>query len=114
MDTDGLGTHTVGPLPFGHVSDLPATGWHAAVRALRPDVIYALLNWRAVPFAREVLAAELDVPFVWHFKEAPQRCLHRGTWPAVGHLLAIADWLGMALPTRRVSNGPVMASAKTY
>ena len=80
MDTDGLGTHTVGPLPFGHVSDLPATGWHAAVRALRPDVIYALLNWRAVPFAREVLAAELDVPFVWHFKEAPQRL------PAPRHL----------------------------
>jgi Glycosyl transferase family 2 len=108
---DGLGTHTVGPLPFGHVSDLPATGWHAAVRVLRPDVIYALLNWRAVPFAREVLAAELDVPFVWHFKEAPQRCLHRGTWPALVELCTRADalivstaeqraWFELALPGR--------------
>ncbi len=63
--------NTVGPVPFGHVEDLPAIGWREAIRALRPDIIYALLNWQAVPFARRVLADNPGVPFVWHFKEGP-------------------------------------------
>ncbi len=32
---------TVGPLPFGHVTDLPRAGWRDAVRELQPDVTYA-------------------------------------------------------------------------
>ena len=40
--------NTVGPLPFGHVEDVPHDGWRAHVRRIRPDVIYALLNWQAV------------------------------------------------------------------
>ncbi len=63
--------NTVGPLPFGHVAEVPREDWRAAARALQPDVVYALLNWQAVPFAHEVLTADLGVPFVWHFKEGP-------------------------------------------
>lgn len=59
--------NTVGPLPFGHVEDLPRSGWCEAVRRLQPDVIYALLNWQAVPFAHQVLTDNPGVPFVWHF-----------------------------------------------
>lgn len=33
-----------------------------------PDVIYALLNWQAAPFAHEVLMATPGIPFIWHFK----------------------------------------------
>jgi hypothetical protein len=72
--------NTVGPLPFGHVTDVPHDGWPERVRRLRPDVIYALLNWTAVPFAHEVLSADLGIPFVWHLKEGPFDCRRRGVW----------------------------------
>lgn len=100
---DGLGAHTVGPLPFGHVRDV------TTVQEARPDVVYALLNWRAVPLARRVLEEHPEVPFVFHFKEAPQACVRRGTWPDLVAVLRGADqvllstdeerdWLDLALP----------------
>jgi Glycosyl transferase family 2 len=88
---DGLGDATVGPLPFGHVPDLDRDRWADAVRELRPDVIWAQLNWRAVPFAHAVRTAVPDVPFVWTFKEAPQRSIVRGEWPLLASLVAGAD-----------------------
>jgi glycosyltransferase involved in cell wall biosynthesis len=72
--------NTVGPLPFGHVVDLPRTGWREAIKQLQPDIIYALLNYHAVPFAHEVLTSCPDIPFVWHFKEGPFDCIANGTW----------------------------------
>jgi hypothetical protein len=41
--------NTVGPLPFGHVAEVPRERWREAVRELQPDVVYGLLNWQAVP-----------------------------------------------------------------
>jgi hypothetical protein len=73
--------NAVGPMPFGHVEDLPRDNWREAVKQVQPDVIYALLNWQAVPFAHEVLMATRGIPFVWHFKEGPFICLEKGTWP---------------------------------
>lgn len=72
--------NTVGPLPFGHVRDLPRQDWPDAVRRLKPDLIYALLNWQTVSFAHQVLEQNPGVPFVWHFKEGPFICLERGLW----------------------------------
>jgi hypothetical protein len=106
---DGLGDSTVGPLPFGHVEDIARDRWPAALRELASDVIYAQLNWRAVPFASEVMNAAPDLPFVWHFKEAPQRSMIRGDWP---HLVSLVtrsdacllateeerDWFELAVP----------------
>ena len=83
--------NTVGPLPFGHVVDLPRQGWRAAVRDLRPDVIYALLNWQAVPFCCAVLRDNPGVPFVWHFKEGPFICLEKGSWRELVDLTVRAD-----------------------
>jgi glycosyltransferase involved in cell wall biosynthesis len=83
--------NTVGPLPFGHVQDLPRDGWREAVADIRPDVVYALLNWQAVPFAHRVMAALPDVPFVWHFKEGPFICLEQGTWPQLIDLYRLSD-----------------------
>ena len=101
--------NTVGPLPFGHVEDLPRQSWQEAVRGLRPDVIYAQLNWQAVPFVHSVLEANPGVPFVWHFKEGPFACREKGTWPRLADLCTRADgvvhinpetqaWFDLALP----------------
>lgn len=74
---DPLPFMTVGPLAFA--PEIPVVGpgdW----RSVRPDVIYAGLNWRTVPFLDALLP--MGVPVVWHFKEAPQRCRVRGEWDA--------------------------------
>lgn len=73
--------NTVGPLPFGHVQDLPRSGWQDAIREVRPDLIYALLSWQAVPFVHHVLNEVSNIPLVWHFKEGPFICMEKGTWP---------------------------------
>ncbi|CCG03760.1 glycosyltransferase [Blastococcus saxobsidens] len=88
---DGLGDATIGPLPFGHVPDLDRDHWQEAVRARRPEVVWAQLNWRAVPFAHAVRSAFPELPFVWHFKEAPQRSIVRGEWPLLADLVCGAD-----------------------
>ena len=106
--------NTVGPLPFGHVEDVPRHDWRAAIGRIQPDVIYALLNWQAVPFVLEVLKACADIPFVWHFKEGPFICLEHGLWPeleqihrrADGQIFSspeMRDWYETAMPgvTRR-------------
>jgi hypothetical protein len=89
--TDGLGDSTVGPLPFGHVADLDRDRWPEAVGEFAPDVVWAQLNWRAIPFAHALRTALPDLPFVWHFKESPQRSIVRGEWPLLADLVAGAD-----------------------
>ena len=83
--------NTVGPLPFAHCEDLDATRWRDEVARVKPDVIYALLNWQAVPFAHEVMRGNPGVPFVWHFKEGPFICLEKGTWRELVLLYSQAD-----------------------
>jgi hypothetical protein len=73
--------NTVGPLPFGHVEELPREGWRRAMEKLKPDVIYALLNWQAIAFAHHVLEDNPGIPFVWHLKEAPSVAMEKGLWP---------------------------------
>lgn len=93
--------NTVGPLPFGHVEDLPPDNWREAIQRIQPDIIYALLNWQAVPFAHEVLMATQGIPFVWHFKEGPFICLEKGTWPALIDLYQYADGQVFVSPEMR-------------
>ncbi len=83
--------NTVGPLPFGHVEEVPSANWREELRRIRPDVIYALLNWQAVPWAHEVLTGNPGIPFVWHFKEGPFICMEKGTWEKLVKLYARAD-----------------------
>ncbi len=83
--------NAVGPLAFGHVTDLPSNNWQQAVREVKPDVIYALLNWQAVPFCHEVLKANLGIPFVWHYKEGPFISLEKGHWKEMVDLYREAD-----------------------
>lgn len=83
--------NSVGPLPFGHVREVQRANWREAVRELRPDIIYAGLNWQAVPFCHEVLKATPGVPFCWHFKEGPFICMEKGSWPQLIELFQYAD-----------------------
>jgi hypothetical protein len=93
--------NTVGPVPFGHVQDLPPDNWREAIKQLQPDVIYALLNWQAVPFAHEVLMATPGIPYVWHFKEGPFICLEKGTWPQLIDLHQYSDGQIFSSPEMR-------------
>jgi glycosyltransferase involved in cell wall biosynthesis len=83
--------NTVGPLPFGHVQDLHPDRWQKEVKRIKPDIIYALLNWQAVPFAHHVLQSNPGIPFVWHFKEGPFICLEKGTWSQLVDLYRQSD-----------------------
>jgi glycosyltransferase involved in cell wall biosynthesis len=83
---------TTGPLPFGNVEDIPFDRrWRERVREIRPDVIYALLNWQAVAFVGEVFDAGLDIPFVYHFKEGPFICQEKALWPTLMRVLSGSD-----------------------
>jgi len=86
---DPLGFMTVGPLPFGGIPDRTWADWPD----WRPDVIYAGLNWRAIPLAHAVLdrARALGIPVAWHLKEAPHRAVERGDWTALADLWTRAD-----------------------
>lgn len=83
--------NTVGPLPFGNVEDIPYENWQERIAEIKPDVIYALLNWQAVPFAREIMLADTGIPFVWHFKEGPLICMEHGLWPELMDLHTLSD-----------------------
>jgi hypothetical protein len=109
---DPVWFNTVGPMPFGHVTDLPREGWREAVREVDPDLVYALLNWQAVPFAHEVLQADLGVPFVWHLKEGPFFSREQGHWPQLvdlhtrsdGQIYSseeLRDWFAATVPATR-------------
>ncbi len=93
--------NSVGPLPCGHVEDLPRDDWQAAVARIKPDVIYALLNWQTVPFVHKVLSADLGVPFIWHFKEGPWLCRERGSWPQLLDLHCRSDGVVYSSPELR-------------
>ena len=56
-------------------------------------MIYALLNWQAVPFCHEVLKANPGIPFVWHYKEGPFISLEKGHWQQMVDLYRGADGL---------------------
>ena len=83
-----------GPFPFGDIEEIPFQGdWRARVRAARPDVIYALLNWQALPLIEALLDAGLGIPIVFHFKEGPQFCQWYGLWPTLLRVLRQSDGL---------------------
>ncbi|MDX1992747.1 MAG: glycosyltransferase family 2 protein [bacterium] len=83
---------STGPHSFGNIENIPyEPGWIDRVRAVQPDVIYALLNWQAIPFIHSILEARLEIPFVFHFKEGPFICQEKGTWPQLVQLVTESD-----------------------
>jgi len=103
---------TVGPLPFGHVEDLPRDSWRERIMEIRPDIIYAQLSTSAIELAHEVLMAKTGIPFVWHFKEGPHEAMKAGLWKKLIDLYTYSDgriylndeirqWFGLFVPTLR-------------
>jgi hypothetical protein len=91
MNRPTFSSATVGPLPFGNVMDIPYSNWEEKVGEIQPDIIYATLNFGAVPLAHEVLMRNTGIPFIWHFKEGPFLCLREGTWDKMMELYHKAD-----------------------
>ncbi len=81
----------VGPLPFGNITEIDYDKWEDEIERINPDIIYALLNYCAVPIACEVMRKCKHVPFVWHFKEGPFMCIEHGTWNKLIELYTYAD-----------------------
>lgn len=88
---DAYWYNAIGPLPFGHVEEVPADDWQAALERIQPDVIYALLNWQAIPFVHRVMRGNPGIPFVWHFKEGPFIALEHGMWAELADLHRESD-----------------------
>lgn len=83
---------TTGPLSFGSVRDLRAgRNMVHDIRDARPDVIYGLLNWPAIPLLSDVLDANLDIPLIFHFKEGTTFAQMGGLWPDLVRVLTGAD-----------------------
>lgn len=89
--SDPSSFNTVGPLPFGNIHDIPLNNYRQEIAKIKPDIIYALLNYKAVPLAYEVLISNPTIPFVWHFKEGPNFCMQVGTWEKLIYLYEYSD-----------------------
>lgn len=82
---------TVGKLPFGNVIDIPYDNYQEEIKKIKPDVIYGLLNFGAIPLAYDVRRLFPDIPFVWHFKESGFHAMREGTWKKLIYLYTHAD-----------------------
>ncbi len=81
----------VGPLPFGHIEDIPQDNWEEHVKQINPDIIYGLLNAGAVMRVYQVVKKFPKIPYVWHMKEGPFLCLQRLTWNNMMYLFRHAS-----------------------
>lgn len=82
---------TVGKLPFGHVIDIPYDNYQEEIKRIKPDIIYGLLNFGAIPLAYEVRKQFPAIPFVWHFKESGFHAIREGIWKKLVYLYSHAD-----------------------
>lgn len=83
--------NTIGPLPFGNVEDIPLENWKERIDEIRPDIIYALLNFQVIPLAHYILSSNPGIPFVWHFKEGPFISRQNGLWKQLMELYTNSD-----------------------
>lgn len=83
--------NTIGPLPFGNVKDISPQNWVEEFKEIKPDIIYALLNYSAVKFIHKVFLQNPGIPFVWHFKEGPFYCRQGGMWNELIDLYSNSD-----------------------
>jgi len=80
---------TSGPLPFGGIQSIEqGDDWAARVREFDPDVIYALLNFQALPLIERIVTECAEFPVAFHFKESPFLAMRLGLWPNLCNVLA--------------------------
>lgn len=83
--------NAVGNFAFGNIANIFFENWEREIKKIKPDIIYALLNHSAVPFAHYILKSNLGIPFVWHFKESPFYCRQLGIWKELMELYVNSD-----------------------
>lgn len=81
----------IGPIPFGNIEYVNLDDYQNQIKKIKPDLIYALLNFCAIDLAYDVVKSFPDIPFVWHYKESPQVSIAAGTWKKLIHLYHYAD-----------------------
>lgn len=82
---------TVGKLPFGNTIDIPYENYQNKIKEIKPDIIYGLLNFGAIPLAYEVRKHFPDIPFIWHFKESGFHAIREGMWKKLVYLYTHSD-----------------------
>ncbi|MGX5689286.1 glycosyltransferase [Arcticibacter tournemirensis] len=100
--------YTVGHLPFGNIEDISIE----EIPIIKPDIIYALLNYNAVGLAASVLRKYPQIPLVWHFKECPALCLKDGMWDDLIYLYTNAH--GKIFLNKRVKEWFELFIPKVY
>lgn len=83
--------NSVGHFPFGRTEEIPFDKWEERVREIKPDIIYALTNFKSIDLAYHVLKRRGNIPFVWHFKEGPIYSRSFGLWNKLIELYEEAD-----------------------
>jgi glycosyltransferase involved in cell wall biosynthesis len=83
--------NAIGPIPYGNIIDINLDNWVESVNEIKPDIIYALLNYQAVAFAHYVMMTNPGIPFVWHFKEGPFISRQNGLWKELIELYVNSD-----------------------
>ncbi|MGN6299180.1 MAG: glycosyltransferase family 2 protein [Ginsengibacter sp.] len=83
--------NTIGPLPFGNVENISLDNWKEKIDEIKPDIIYALLNFQVIPLAHYIMTSNPGVPFVWHFKEGPFYARQSGLWKQLLELYTNSD-----------------------
>ena len=102
---------TIGPLPFGHVEDIPFETWRERIREVSPDIIYGMLNAEIIGWVYDVVRAVPDIPFAWHLKEGPHMAVRMGLWEKLVWLYdhaavriflneVVRDWFMQFLPEK--------------
>lgn len=108
---------TASTVPLIDCPQLDSRSWVNELNEFNPDVIYALLNFQAIPLIHEVVMAGLRKPLVFHFKESPQEAIRYGLWSKLVDILnrssavvfisaQLRDWMLDALP--ELTNKPIL------
>jgi len=76
---------SVGPFPFGNIEDIEHDDqWIKKIKDINPDIIYTVFSSTSLKFVYDTIMAlkhaEVNIPFLWHLKEAPQVCMRYGFW----------------------------------
>ncbi|NDV57807.1 glycosyltransferase family 2 protein [Bacteroides sp. 519] len=83
---------TVGPLAFGNVESLSFENRVNEIERVKPDIIYALLNWDALDTVYDVFKSNNSkIPFIWHFKEGPYLTMLMNKWEKLIEMYEQAD-----------------------
>ena len=91
-----FGFEATGHFPFSNIKQICYDEfWIENIKKMNPDLIYGLACTSSYLFVREIIFLlrknNIQIPFVWHFKEGPQICMRNSSWNAFIELFLWAD-----------------------